>query len=139
MRNILMKSIKETGSAVNLIGKGTSIEGIIHSDSSIIVHGKLKGEINCKGTITVGANGEIEGKIQAQNMIVGGHISGTIKIADKLVLENKASLKGELKTSKLVIDEGAVFDGKSHMGESSSKTIKLPLDEKLDEKQGEIV
>lgn len=113
--------MKDTGSAVNLIGKGTTIEGTLTTDSSIVIHGKIIGDVNCADTITIGGDGVIEGNVKAKNAIVGGLISGTVRISEKIVLESKSSLIGELKTSKLVIDEGAVFDGKSLMGEKKTK------------------
>ena len=120
-----MKPMKDSGNAVNLIGKGTEIEGTLRTDSSIVVHGKVKGDIICKNTITIGSDGYIEGNVEAQNAIVGGTVSGTLKVSGKIVLESNSALHGELKTSKLVIDEGAVFDGKSLMDNSASKNKKI--------------
>ena len=120
-----MKPMKDSGNAVNLIGKGTEIEGTLRTDSSIVVHGKVKGDIICKNTITIGSDGYIEGNVEAQNAIVGGTVSGTLKVSGKIVLESNSALHGELKTSKLVIDEGAVFDGKSLMDNSTSKNKKI--------------
>lgn len=117
--------MKDSGNAVNLIGKGTEIEGTLRTDSSIVVHGKIKGDIICKNTITIGSDGYIEGNVEAQNAIVGGTVSGTLKVSGKIVLESNSALHGELKTSKLVIDEGAIFDGKSLMDNSGSKNKKI--------------
>jgi cytoskeletal protein CcmA (bactofilin family) len=64
----------------------------------------------------VGETGEIEGEIQANNAIIGGKIKGKLFIKQKLVLEARSSMIGELKASKLIIDEGAVFQGTSDMG-----------------------
>ena len=117
--------MKDSGNAVNLIGKGTEIEGTLKTESSLVVHGKFKGDIICKNTITIGSDGYIEGNVEAQNAIVGGIVSGTLKVSGKIVLESNSALHGELKTSKLVIDEGAVFDGKSLMNDTGSKSKKI--------------
>jgi len=90
------------------------------------VDGKLKGKLICKNTLTVGLNGEIDGEVQAKNAIVGGKIKGKVSIVEKLVLESKSVLIGELKASKLIIDEGAVFDGTSDMG--SKDETKKPVE-----------
>lgn len=128
--------MKDTGSAVNLIGKGTTIVGTVTTNSSIIIHGKVDGDVNCADTITIGADGVVEGNVKAKNAIVGGVISGTVNIGEKIVLESKSSLIGELKTSKLVIDEGAVFDGKSLMGEKKTKASDS-VDEQAEEQVSE--
>ncbi len=107
---------EKTSTDLNFLGGGTIIEGTIRSDNSVRVDGIIKGKLICKNTLTVGLNGEIEGEIEAKNAIIGGKIKGKIKIAEKLVLESKSILIGELKASKLIIDEGAVFEGLSDMG-----------------------
>ena len=101
---------------LNFIGKGTVVEGNVSTESSIRVDGRIKGSLTCKNTLTVGENGEIEGDVKATNAIIGGRIKGKVIVQEKLVLESKSSLNGELKAKKLIIDEGATFDGMSNMG-----------------------
>jgi cytoskeletal protein CcmA (bactofilin family) len=114
---IIKTNPQETSSTdLNLFGRGTVIEGTIRADNSVRVDGILKGKLICKNTLTIGMNGEIEGEVEAKNAIIGGKIKGKINVAEKLVLEAKSSLIGELKASKLIIDEGAVFEGTSTMG-----------------------
>ena len=110
-------TIAESGSTeLNFIGKGTVINGEILTESSVRVDGKVKGKIICKNKLTIGETGEVEGEIEATNANVGGKINGKIYIKQKLILESKSSLIGELRASKLIIDEGAVFQGTSDMG-----------------------
>lgn len=100
---------------LNFLGSGSRLEGALNTESSVRVDGVVKGKLICKNTLTVGINGEIEGEIEAKNAIIGGKIKGKIIVTEKLVLESKAVLIGDLKASKLIIDEGAVFDGTSLM------------------------
>lgn len=104
------------GAEVNLIGKGTVVNGEINAESSIRIDGKLKGKLKCKSTVTIGQSGEIDGDMEANNANVSGKIKGSVIVKQKLVLESTSALIGELKASKLIVDEGAVFDGTSHMG-----------------------
>jgi cytoskeletal protein CcmA (bactofilin family) len=105
---------------LNFLGSGTYVEGIIKTESSVRVDGTIKGKLVCKNTLTVGINGQIEGDIEAKNAIIGGKINGKIKVAEKLVLESKSALMGEIKASKLIIDEGAIFEGTSKMGKKDA-------------------
>jgi cytoskeletal protein CcmA (bactofilin family) len=110
------ENIKENVSTeLNFIGKGTIITGDIQTSSNLRVDGKVKGKVVCKNTLTIGEGGIIEGDIQANNAIIGGKINGKIVVNEKLELETRSSLIGELKAKKLIIDEGAVFDGTSTM------------------------
>jgi cytoskeletal protein CcmA (bactofilin family) len=125
----LKNSSGSNATELNFIGKGTYIEGNIKTESSLRVDGIVKGKLICKNTLTLGENGQIEGDVEASNAIIGGKIKGKIIVGDKLVLESKSSLKGELKAKKLIIDEGAVFDGTSDMGISTAAPVK-PLTSK---------
>jgi cytoskeletal protein CcmA (bactofilin family) len=111
-----VNSTESVSTELNFLGSGTKVDGTIRSENSVRVDGTLKGKLICKNTLTVGINGSIEGEVEAKNAIIGGQINGKIKVAEKLVLEAKSKLIGELKASKLIIDEGAVFEGTSTMG-----------------------
>ena len=101
---------------LNFIGAGTYLEGNIETKGSLRIDGKVKGTVKSGDTLTVGVSGEIIGEIYVKNAIVGGRIEGNVHIEQKLVLESTSSLTGNLRTSKLIIDEGAFFSGKSQMG-----------------------
>ena len=107
---------------LNFLGSGTTVEGDVITKSSIRVDGKIKGTLNCDNTLTVGESGEIEGSVKAKNAVIGGKIKGKIIVEEKLVLETKSQLIGELKSKKLIVDEGAVFDGASDMGVQSPQS-----------------
>lgn len=104
---------------LNFIGNGTSVVGDLLTNSSIRVDGKIKGTLKCEHTLTIGESGEVNGTVEAKNAVIGGKIQGKVVVREKLVLEAKSRLVGELKAKKLIIDEGAVFDGASDMGVST--------------------
>jgi cytoskeletal protein CcmA (bactofilin family) len=124
-------SLSTSATEINLLGTGTIVEGTIRAESSVRIDGKIKGKLVCKNTLTIGANGEIEGEVEAKNAIVGGKINGKLKVAEKLVLESKSVLIGELKASKLIIEEGAVFEGTSNMGKKDQLNPK-PVSEAIE-------
>ena len=100
---------------INIVAHGSRFEGRISSSGSLRVDGQVTGDVSLTGDLVIGANGEINGNIDAQTVTVGGKITGNITAKAKLVLENKARIKGDIRASKLVIDEGAMFDGKCEM------------------------
>jgi cytoskeletal protein CcmA (bactofilin family) len=109
-------SIKE----LNFIGAGTIVEGKIKSPGSIRIDGKIIGEINAGENLAVGNTGDVEGNVIGRNITIGGNLKGTVMAQEKLVFESKAIVKGDIRAGKLVIDEGAVFDGKCTMSEAKS-------------------
>ncbi|MDP2938999.1 MAG: polymer-forming cytoskeletal protein [Candidatus Omnitrophota bacterium] len=79
------------------------------------INGKFEGTLDTKGNLTVGETASIEAHIIGENIIVAGRVKGDIVATQRLVLLPTASVQGEIKTPKLNIVEGAVFQGKCHM------------------------
>lgn len=110
-----MTTKNENSKELNLIGPGTIIEGKLRSKGNIRIDGKVMGELYASETVSVGQSGEIEGSVSAKNVSVGGKIRGSITAQEKLVFESKAIVQGDIKAAKLIIDEGAIFDGNCTM------------------------
>jgi cytoskeletal protein CcmA (bactofilin family) len=99
----------------SVIGNNTVITGNIRTEGSIRVDGKIVGNVVTQADAAIGMNGIIEGSVDARNITVAGKVMGTLTASQKLVLEGKSVMKGDIRTSRLVVDEGAVFDGRSSM------------------------
>ena len=126
-----MKNLEKPGELNTILGKGAYFEGVISVEHSLRVDGRIKGDVKTSDTLVVGKEGEIEGNLKAKNLVVGGKLSGIVDIDGKTVLESRSEFHGEMKTRKLVIDEGATFDGKcSMLGEEkrNSDTVKKTED-----------
>jgi len=120
-------TIAKSGDLNTIVGKGSSLEGTLKVENSIRVDGRIKGHVTTTESLVIGKEGEIEGEIIARNAIIGGHVRGKISTTGKVVLETKAMFQGEMKTARLVIDDGAVFDGRCSM----QKDGKLPFEPKV--------
>jgi cytoskeletal protein CcmA (bactofilin family) len=108
------------GELSTLIGKDAVIEGKVVVKQSIRVDGRVKGEVEASDTVTVGNTGEVEGNIKAKNVVVGGKVQGSLESSGKITLEASSILRGDLTAGRLIIEEGAVFNGRSSMnGESA--------------------
>ncbi|MBZ0199836.1 MAG: polymer-forming cytoskeletal protein [Ignavibacteriaceae bacterium] len=103
---------------VTIISAGVSIEGKLNSNGNVRIDGDVRGDVVATGNVTVGENGEVNGELRASVVTIGGRVNGTIHAKEKLVLESKATLKGDLVTKILVIEAGANFEGNSSMGGS---------------------
>jgi cytoskeletal protein CcmA (bactofilin family) len=106
---------KHGNGVLSLIGSGTVVEGKIMTDGSVRVDGRLVGHIVSKANVTVGAGGVVEGTIRGANISLAGNCSGTIAATEKIVLETKSVMRGDITATRLVVDEGAIFDGKCSM------------------------
>ncbi|MDP8239847.1 MAG: polymer-forming cytoskeletal protein [Candidatus Hatepunaea meridiana] len=109
-----------------IIGPDADFEGRLTVKQSMRIDGKVRGELESSETITIGNSGTVEGNISAKDIIVGGKITGKIIASGRTVLERTSVLQGDLKTIKLVVEEGAVFNGLSDMGEGGQTSANHP-------------
>lgn len=94
-----------------LVGRDSSFTGNIESSGTIRIDGKFEGEISTKGDLVIGENGQVKGKVKAQNITVAGKMEGELEASGKLELVPSANVQGEVKMMLLVVEEGAVFQG----------------------------
>ena len=109
------KNINIGKDAVTIISSGVIVEGKLSSNGNVRIDGTVNGDITANGNLTIGNQGEVTGEVHAQIITVGGKISGTITAHEKIILESTSLLKGDIITKILVVEEGAVFEGKSSM------------------------
>jgi cytoskeletal protein CcmA (bactofilin family) len=106
-----------------MLGESTVFEGTMVVPHSLRIDGRVKGRVEAGEVLTVGPTGVIEADIKAKSAIIGGKVSGNLVAEDRVELEAKASLIGDIKTRDLVINEGAVFEGNCSM--SSANAVKV--------------
>jgi cytoskeletal protein CcmA (bactofilin family) len=106
----------ENTNKINLIGVGTTIEGNISSNENIRFDGILIGNLTTKGKVFIGQTGKVIGEIKCKNCEVEGVIEGKLSIEELLSLRSMSSIYGEIRTSKLAIEPGAILSGKCDMG-----------------------
>jgi cytoskeletal protein CcmA (bactofilin family) len=116
-----MKNIETGRDEITTISGGVIIEGKLTSNGNVRIDGRVNGDVNANGNVIVGENGEITGEINAEIINLGGKVTGTVNAREKLVLEAKSILKGDLVTKILVIEAGAYFEGKSNMNVDQGK------------------
>lgn len=115
------KEKNESGRLNTIIGSGSVFEGTVQIESGgIRVDGKVKGNLVSSETLVVGPSGVVEANVQVKRATVGGRVVGSLVAMEQAVLESKAVLLGDLKTSSLVVHEGAVFNGNCSMGEEKA-------------------
>jgi cytoskeletal protein CcmA (bactofilin family) len=106
----------ENTNKINLIGVGTTIEGNLSSNENIRFDGILIGNLFTKGKVFIGQSGKVNGEIKCRNCEVEGVVEGRVVIEELLSLRSMSRVYGEIRTSKLAIEPGAVFTGKCDMG-----------------------
>lgn len=95
-----------------VIGKSVTIKGQIFSQEDLTIDGEMEGSVELKEhRLTVGPNGKIQAGIKAREIVVLGAINGNVEASDKIDIRKEARLVGDIKTSRIVIEDGAYFKG----------------------------
>lgn len=110
---------------INMIGDGTVFEGTLTADSDVRISGRVVGKVDIQGKVIVAQEGAIEGEIKALSLDVGGRIQGELDVAERVVLKSSARVEGNIRTARLVVEEGAVFNGKCRMGNKTLDAGKI--------------
>ena len=103
---------------ITIISHGVKIEGKITSSGNIRVDGEIQGDILSQSDVTIGEDAKVNGQINANLITIGGKVSGIVRAKEKLILDSKGNLRGDIFTKILVVEAGAKFDGKSKVGDS---------------------
>jgi cytoskeletal protein CcmA (bactofilin family) len=107
--------VSSSRSSMSYLGKSIKIKGKISSDEYLTVEGQVEGNIDIGKTLTIGKNGYVNGKINADMVKLDGKAEGNITAASKLEIASSGRFQGTIKSDKLVIEEGAVFKGKINL------------------------
>src|SRR6266404_5310458 len=99
----------------DILSSDVEIKGSIKFQKELLIDGKVEGEINSDGVLTIGENADIRGEIKTKSITVYGKVQGNITVAERCELKAKCTLQGDLKAARLVIEEGATFIGKSEV------------------------
>lgn len=97
------------------ISKGTKITGLMTSSADIRIDGTFDGTVYTKGKLVIGEAANIKGKIFAQSCDVWGHVEGDIFMEDIINFKANSNFTGSLKTPKLSIEVGVVYNGSCHI------------------------
>lgn len=102
-------------SSKNVLNSEVEIKGNLRFTGELTFEGKLEGEINSDGTLHLGDTAVVNGNINVGSVVVRGKINGNIAAKDKIDIKAKTELFGDIRASKLVIEEGITFVGRTEV------------------------
>jgi cytoskeletal protein CcmA (bactofilin family) len=119
----------DSGDWTGFLEKGVKVDGKLECTGTFRVDSIFKGTLVSDEMLVLGANATVEGEILGNYVIIAGRFDGIIKSRGKVEIQTKAIVTGEIHTPCLIIEPGAVFDGKCHMlsATQASKTVTIPI------------
>ncbi|OGC92317.1 MAG: hypothetical protein A2W25_16220 [candidate division Zixibacteria bacterium RBG_16_53_22] len=117
-----MNGQKGDGRIETIIGKGTNIEGTVNIEGSTRIDGNITGKVISNDVITVGSTGVVKAEIRAKAIVVGGKVEGNLIASEKVELQAKSELVGDITSKSLLVEHGAIFHGSSKMKDAGVPT-----------------
>ncbi len=106
---------QDSGEWTGFLEHGVKLEGRLESTGTFRIDCASKGTLVSDQTLILGENAVVEGEIEGNYIIIAGRFEGIVRAKGKLELQPTAIVVGEIHTSCLVMEPGALFDGRCHM------------------------
>jgi len=116
---------KNTEKLESFVGANSSFRGDVNTKGTLRVDGMVEGNI-AADWVVLGDKAQVKGDIVARGIVIGGRVEGNARAKEIVEIKNKGRLSGEIVTSKLVVAEGGILDGRSRMQQhEEAKVIEL--------------
>jgi len=126
------KHTPASSSSVTLIARTSHVEGEIKGAGEVRIEGTVKGKLDCASSVLVAEGGRVEAKLKAETVTIAGKLKGDAVASQKIELTPTAEVEGDITAPRILIREGATFEGQVFM--SGKKNAKAPEPAKKDEK-----
>ena len=106
-------------SVISIIGPGMKIIGDCETEATLRVDGVVEGSIRAAKAVVIGKAGVVIGNVTTQEAVVAGRVSGTLNAESRLELQATCRVEGEIHTSRMQVEEGAILNGSVDMRSKS--------------------
>jgi cytoskeletal protein CcmA (bactofilin family) len=97
------------------LGSSALVSGNVRA-SSCIIEGLVEGKVECSEDVELGKTGRLNADVMAaKRIIVAGQVYGNIATPGALRLVASCMVNGDVRTRRLMIEEGATFNGRCSM------------------------
>jgi len=107
---------QETAGTSAFLGKGCRVNGKLASEGAVRIEAQSEGQITAEDTPTIVESATVKAKINGASVVVHGQVPGDITARSLLELHATAKVVGNISSPRLVVHEGAIFEGQCTMG-----------------------
>ncbi len=124
MSSPISRNDAEASRAAATIGKSVTVSGQIFSREDLFVDGEVEGTIELsESRLTVGVNGKVKASIQAREVVILGSVNGNVEATERVDIRKDARLNGDIRTARIVIEDGAIFKGSIDIVKNEPKPV----------------
>ena len=110
----------KAGDLTAYIDEGSEIEGKYTFSGTVMLNGKLSGEIRTDDTLIIGEKGIVKANIHAGNVVISGEVTGNVSATERVELRGTARVYGDVEAPVIVVAEGVLFEGHCRMTKPKS-------------------
>ena len=114
---------KEKEEVRAFLGKGAEFIGKLIFNGAVRIDGDFQGEVYGQGSLDIGEGALVKANIEVNSVYIGGDVRGNIDVKEKLNIHSTGKFYGDVRTPVFIMEEGALFDGRSYMTEAMEKKI----------------
>ena len=118
------KKGKEVDEIVSVLGEGTEITGEVALTSGLRVEGVIKGKVRSDAILVIGTSGKMDAEINIRRISIDGEFRGMIRASERVEIHKDGKVFGEIYTPCLIIEAGALFEGRCNMSEGKGADVK---------------
>lgn len=115
----MFKAAGKHGGPNGFLDTGSHMTGELHFEDEFQIHGKFTGSIVSEGELFVGEGGDVDGEIRVRQVFVSGTVRGTLRASERVEVTSAGKVFADLHTPSLMIEEGALFEGRCSMDRPS--------------------
>jgi cytoskeletal protein CcmA (bactofilin family) len=123
---MIFKSDGRQSDLNGFLDSGSHLQGELRFDASFRVDGKLTGKVDSDGDLVVGESGEIDGELNVGQIFVSGTVRGAIRAKRRVQIAPHGKVFAEIDTPALIIEDGAVFEGRCAMSREEARAAAGP-------------
>jgi cytoskeletal protein CcmA (bactofilin family) len=98
-----------------LLATGTTFEGTLAFDGRVVIAGTVRGDVVGDDLMELTETGEIRGNVEVGVAVIAGLVTGDLIATRAIELRSTARVKGDLTTPSMLVEKGAIFDGRCRM------------------------
>lgn len=95
------------------LAEGTSLTGELKFSGTLHLNGNVRGSISTSDVLIIGEHAIVDAEIKAGEIQIYGKVTGNIDCAGRVEICETGQVRGDVRTPKLIIKEGATFEGTS--------------------------
>ncbi len=107
------------------IGQSIVFKGELTGDEDLEIDGRVEGSVNLiNSQLTVAANGQLQAEVNAKSIVVIGRVNGNLTATERIEIQATGVVDGDIKTPRLLVQEGAAMNGRIDMSKAAASTGK---------------